>query len=406
MSPDGRVGLIRLQYPLVDELSAQDLSNLKAFGAEAEAGSPLRLEMGGDLYYAFEQPQPAVGELIGLLVAALILFLAFGSLIATALPLGTAVLGLAVGVSSMSLIANVIDIPSWAPVLGAMVGLGVGIDYALFIVTRHRDYLARGLPVAESAGSALATAGKPVVVAGGIVVVAILGLVVAGVPFMTAGGIAISVVVLVMVAVSVTLLPAFLGLAGQHINRRGHRSARGGADGSVSPGWSRWVRHVTRNPWPYAVGVTVLLLALAAPVVALRPGIPDDGALPESRTERQAYDLVAQGFGPGSNGPVVVAVDIAEDPDRGRSSGGGGQGRPGDRLGARPGGARRRGCRCHRRHPDDGAAGRRHACDGRAVAGGGAAQRARRAAPRGHTSVVRRRTSPTSVHASTNGSRC
>jgi RND superfamily putative drug exporter len=317
VSPDGRVALIRLQYPLVDELSAQDLTNLKAFGAEAETGSPLRLEMGGDLHYAFEQSQPAIGELIGLLIAALILFLAFGSLIATALPLGTAVIGLAVGVSSMSLIANVIDIPTWAPVLGAMVGLGVGIDYALFIVTRHRDNLARGLPVAESVGSALATAGKPVVVAGGIVVVAILGLAVAGVPFMTAGGIAISVVVLVMVGVSITLLPAFLGLAGQHINRRGHRSARGGTVGPVepvSPGWSRWVRHVTRNPWPYAVGVTVLLLALAAPVMALRPGIPDDGALPESRTERQAYDLVAQGFGPGSNGPVVIAVDIARDP--------------------------------------------------------------------------------------------
>ena len=314
VSPDGRIALIRLQYPLVDELSARDLSNLKAFGAEAEAGSPLRLEMGGDLFFAFEQSQPAVGELLGLLVAALLLFVAFGSLIATALPLGTAVLGLAVGVSSMSLVANVIDIPTWAPVLGAMVGLGVGIDYALFIVTRHRDYLARGLPVAESAGSALATAGKPVVVAGGIVVVAILGLVVAGVPFMTAGGIAVSVVVLVMVGVSVTLLPAFLGLAGRHINRRGHRSDGGGVGGPVSPGWSRWVRHVTRNPWPYAVGVTLLLLALAAPVVALRPGIPDDGALPPSRTERQAYDLVAEGFGPGSNGPVVVAVDIAEDP--------------------------------------------------------------------------------------------
>ncbi|MDQ1671037.1 MAG: putative drug exporter of the superfamily [Actinomycetota bacterium] len=314
VSPDGRVALIRLQYPLVDELSAQDLSNLKAFGAEAEAGSPLRLEMGGDLYWAFEQPQPAVGELIGLLVAALILFVAFGSLIATALPLGTAVLGLAVGVSSMSLIANVIDIPSWAPVLGAMVGLGVGIDYALFIVTRHRDYLARGLPVAESVGSALARAGKPVVVAGGIVVVAILGLVVAGVPFMTAGGIAVSVVVLVMVAVSVTLLPALLGLAGHHINRRRRRPWRGSVDTRVSPGWSTWIGHVTRHPWPYAVGVTVLLLALAAPVVALRAGIPDDGAQPEGRTERQAYDLVAQGFGPGSNGPVVVALDIAGDP--------------------------------------------------------------------------------------------
>ncbi len=313
VSADGRVALIRLQYPSVDELSAEDLSNLKAFGADAAAGSRLRIEMGGDLFFAFEQAQPGLGEVIGLLVAALILFIAFGSLIATALPLGTAVLGLAIGVSSMSLIANVIDIPSWAPVLGAMVGLGVGIDYALFIVTRHREYLARGVPVEESVGSALATAGKPVVVAGGIVVVAILGLVVAGVPFMTAGGIAISVVVLVMVGVSVTLLPALLGLAGHRINRRTHRPG-GSVDTPASPGWSRWIRHVTRNPWPYAVGVTVLLLALAAPVVALRAGIPDDGALPASRTERQAYDLVTQGFGPGSNGPVVVAVDMAGDP--------------------------------------------------------------------------------------------
>jgi RND superfamily putative drug exporter len=314
VSADGRVALIRLQYPLVDELSAKDLSNLKAFGADAAAGSPLRIEMGGDLFFAFEQTQPGLGEVIGLLVAAVILFIAFGSLIATALPLGTAVLGLAIGVSSMSLVANLIDIPSWAPVLGAMVGLGVGIDYALFIVTRHRDYLARGLPVEESVGSALATAGKPVVVAGGIVVVAILGLVVAGVPFMTAGGIAISVVVLVMVGVSVTLLPALLGLAGHRINRRTHRPGRGTVDAPVNMGWTRWIRHVTRNPWPYAVGVTVLLLALAAPVVALRAGIPDDGALPASRTERQAYDLVTQGFGPGSNGPVVVAVDTAGDP--------------------------------------------------------------------------------------------
>ncbi len=314
VSADGRVALIRMQYPLVDELSAQDLSNLKELGANARARSTLRIEMGGDLYFAFEQSQPGLGELIGLLVAALILFLAFGSLVATALPLGTAVLGLAVGVSSMSLIANVIDIPTWAPVLGAMVGLGVGIDYALFIVTRHRDHLARGLPVEESIGSALATAGKPVVVAGGIVVVAILGLVVAGVPFMTAGGLAISVVVLVMMSVSVTLLPALLGLAGHRINRRGRRRGSGSVDAPVSPGWSRWIGHVSCNPWPYAAGVTVLLLALAAPVVALRAGIPDDGALPQSRTERQAYDLVAQGFGPGSNGPVVVAVDIAGDP--------------------------------------------------------------------------------------------
>jgi RND superfamily putative drug exporter len=311
VSPDGRVALLRLQYPALDELSAADLANLKAFGVQAEAGSPLRIQMGGDLFFAFERSPAGIGEVVGLLAAAIILFLAFGSLIATALPIGMAIFGLAVGVSSMSLLAHLIDVPNWAPVLGGMVGLGVGIDYALFVVTRHRDYLARGIAVEESVGRAIATAGQPVVFAGGIVVVSVLGLAVAGVPFMTGGGIALAVVVAIMVTVSVTLLPAFLGLSGHAINRFGLRR-HGASDGA---GWSRWVQHVTRYAWAYVVGVTALLLALAAPVLALRVGIPDDGALPTSRTERQAYDLVAQGFGPGRNGPLVIAVDLAADPN-------------------------------------------------------------------------------------------
>ena len=309
ISPDGRVALVRLQYPMLDQLSAKDLATLKAFGARARAGSPVRIEMGGDLFYAFEQPPASIGEAVGLLAAAVILFLAFGSLIATALPIGMAIFGLAVGVSSMSLLANLAVVPSWAPVLGGMVGLGVGIDYALFVVTRYRDQLALRIPVAESAGRASATAGQPVVFAGGIVVVSVVGLAFAGVPFMTGGGLALAVVVAIMVTVSVTLLPAFLGLSGHGINRFGLR--RGG---SSHAGWSRWVRQVTRHAWAYAIGVTVLLLALAAPVLALRVGIPDDGSLPTSRTERQAYDLVAQGFGAGRNGPLVIAVEVATDP--------------------------------------------------------------------------------------------
>lgn len=308
VSPDGRVALVRVQYPTLDALTAADLVNLK--GLRAEADSAVRVEMGGDLFYAFEAPPAGIGEAIGLLAAAVILFLTFGSLIATALPIGMAVFGLAVSISLMSLLAHVIDVPNWGPVLGAMVGLGVGIDYALFVVTRHRDYLAQGLEVEDSVGRAIAMAGRPVVFAGGIVVVSVLGLAVAGVPFMTGGGIALAMVVAVMVAVSITLLPAFLGLSGHAINRFGFRR-RTAADGV---GWSRWVGHVTRHPWPYLVGVTALLLALAAPALALRPGVPDDGALPSSRTERAAYDLVAQGFGPGRNGPLVVAADLAGDP--------------------------------------------------------------------------------------------
>ena len=314
ISPDGRVALVRVQYPALEELDKGDLENLKAFAVRAGAGSPLRIEMGGDLFFAFEEAATGIGELAGLLAAVVILLLAFGSVIAMGLPIGMAVFGLALAISSMSLIAYLIDIPAWAPVLGTMIGLGVGIDYALLIVTRHREYLADGMTVEESAGRAVATAGQAVVFAGGTVVIAILGLAVAGVPFMTAGGIAISVIVLVMVVASITLLPAFLGLAGHWINRLGfgRSSANGGA--TVGSGWHRWGAHVSRNALAYAVGVTVMLLALSAPVLALHVGIPDEGSLPESRTERRAYDLVAEGFGPGSNGPLVIAVDISEDP--------------------------------------------------------------------------------------------
>ena len=313
VSPDGRVALIRVQYPPLEELDPSVLGDLKELGATAREGSPLRIEMGGDLFFAFEESGAGPGEILGLAAAVVILLLAFGSLIAMVLPIGMAIFGLALGISSMSLITYLIDIPSWAPVIGSMVGLGVGIDYALFLVVRHREYLARGMTVAESAGRAVATAGRAVVFAGGTVVIAILGLAVAGIPFMTAGGIAIAVIVLIMMTASVTLLPAFLGIAGHWINRLGVRrsTARDGA--ALGSGWRRWVVHVSGNAWVYLIGVTVLLLALAAPVLALRVGNPDDGAFPESRTERRAYDLVAQGFGPGVNGPLVIAVDISED---------------------------------------------------------------------------------------------
>ena len=193
-----------------------------------------------------------------------------------------------------------------------MIGLGVGIDYALFLVTRHREHLARGMTIEESVGRAVATAGQAVIFAGGTVVIAILGLAVAGVPALTAAGIATSVIVLIMVVASVTLLPAFLGIAGHWVNRLGiHR--RGADARPVGAGWERWGKHVSSHAWSYAIGVTVLLLALTAPVLSLRLGFPDDGTLPETRTERRAYDLVAEGFGPGINGPLIIAIDISED---------------------------------------------------------------------------------------------
>ncbi len=316
VSADGRVALIRIQYPIVEGLDAGDLSNLKEMATEARLASSLQIELSGDLFFSFEEPETGTGEMIGLAAAVVILLLAFGSVIAMGLPIGMSLFGLALGVTSMSLVTYLIEIPSWAPQMASMVGLGVGIDYALFLVTRHREFLARGMTVEESVGRAAATAGQAVVFAGGTVVIAILGLAVAGVPFMTAAGVAISVTVLIMVLASISLLPAFLGLAGHRVNgltRRSRAGKRKRATGDLSTRWQNWGVHVSRHAWPYAVGVTVVLLALTAPVLSLRLGFPDDGSLPESRTQRRAYDLVAEGFGPGLNGPLLIAVDISED---------------------------------------------------------------------------------------------
>ncbi|MGW6962175.1 MMPL family transporter [Streptomyces chartreusis] len=328
VSADGRIAVVRVQYPDQSRLSAEDLDALVDLGDRLRAELPLRIEMGGNLFYAFSDPDGGASELIGLLAAAAILFLAFGSLVAAALPIGIAVFGLTVGVATMTVLAGVTEVPTFAPVLGSMVGLGVGIDYALFVLARHREYLARGLDPQAAAGRAVATAGRPVVFAGGTVVVSILGLAVANVPFMTVGGLAVSIVVLTMVLASVTLLPAFLGAAGPRLGRIGRigRALRAGRSGRLgrrrdtaaagavpAVGWRRWIGHVSRHPVPYAVGAAGLLLTATLPVLGLRVGLPDDGSLPQSRTERRAYDLVAEGFGPGTNGPLVIAADPSGD---------------------------------------------------------------------------------------------
>ncbi|MGW7380622.1 MMPL family transporter [Streptomyces sp. NPDC054794] len=331
VSADGRIAVVRVQYPDQSRLSAKDLHALVDLGDRLRGELPLRIEMGGNLFYVFSDPDGGASELIGILAAATILFLAFGSLVAAALPIGMAVFGLTVGVATMTVLAGMTRIPTFAPVLGSMVGLGVGIDYALFVLARHREYLANGLDPRAAAGRAVATAGRPVVFAGGTVVVSILGMAVANVPFMTVGGLAVSIVVLTMVVASVTLLPAFLGAAGPRLARAGRlvRALGSGRPGRLvrpgrfgrrrgtqagappAAGWRRWIGHVNRHPLPYAVGAAGLLLTATLPVLGLRVGLPDDGSLPPSRTERRAYDLVAEGFGSGTNGPLVIAADPA-----------------------------------------------------------------------------------------------
>ncbi len=311
-SPDGTVALLRVLYPPTAQLSVETLEDLKELQAELDGSNDLQIEASGELFFTFEEPETGTGEMIGIVAAIIILLVAFGSVIAMGLPIGTALFGLALGVSAMGLINYLLDIPSWAPQMAAMVGIGVGIDYALFLVTRHREYLSKGMTVEESVGRAVATAGQAVIFAGGTVVIAILGLAVAGIPFMTAAGVATSLVVLIMVVAAVTLLPAFLGVAGHKIN--GIRASRRRViNPGISPRWEAWGAHVSRHAWKYAVGVTAGLLMLSAPVLALQLGFPDDGNMPEDRTERQAFDLTTEAFGVGFSGPLLIAVDTGGD---------------------------------------------------------------------------------------------
>ena len=310
VSADGRVALVRVQYRTLDQLERADLDRLVDVVADADAGGELGVQAGGELFFDFSQPETGVGEIVGLLVAAVVLLVAFGSVVAAGVPIGTALLGIGIGVGSLGLVTYVVEIPAFATTMASMVGLGAGIDYALFVVTRHREHLAAGMSLDDSIVRATTSAGRSVVFAGGTVMVSILGLAVAGLPFLTAGGIAIALVVLVMVVAAVTLLPALLRLIGHRIDRLHVGRRRAAAD---TGRWHRWAEHVIRHRVAYAISSTALLLACAAPTLALRLGVPDDGTLPTSRTERRAYDLIADAFGPGSNGPLLVVVDLRGD---------------------------------------------------------------------------------------------
>jgi RND superfamily putative drug exporter len=310
VAPTGDVAMLTVQYPVLEQLGPDDLERLEAAVDEARAQTGLQVEAGGELHFTYAEASAGARELIGIGAAMVVLLLAFGSVVAMGLPIGIAVFGLGLGFAAIPLLGFVITVPSWTSGPASMIGLGVGIDYALFILTRHREFLADGVPVAEAAGRAVATAGQSVVFAGGTVIIAILGLSLAGIPFMTAIALATSLVVLIMMLASVTLLPAFLGLAGNWVNRWGvHRRGHGVSVGA-SRAWQRWGRHVAARPWRYAIAGSAVLLAMTAPVLALRLGFPDEGTQPESRTERRAYDLAARGFGPGINGPLLIAVDL------------------------------------------------------------------------------------------------
>ena len=305
ISQSGTIGLFRVAYHPDYIPSLSMIENLEETGRGAIGPNPvLRIEFGGDLFNAADQPETGLGEVLGLISAVIVLLLAFGSVVAMGLPIGLALFGLALGIGGViGLVAIGMDVPEWTPNMASMIGLGVGIDYALFVVTRFREGLADGLTVEDAAGRANATAGLSVIFAGGTVVIAILGLAMAGLPFMTAAAVAVSIVVGLMVVASITILPALLCWAGHRVNPKRRRvPSEIRATGEVGR-WQRWGDHVAKYAWPYMLSTLALLIALTAPVLDLKLGFPDQGNQPEQSTSRQAYDLLAEGFGPGFNGP-------------------------------------------------------------------------------------------------------
>ncbi|MFE5808014.1 MMPL family transporter [Streptomyces sp. NPDC056491] len=275
---------------------------LRAADVTVEYGAPL-----GEL--ATPKSADRASEAIGLAVAVLVLLIGFGSIAATGLPLLTAVIGLAVSLAGLGLLAGQFGFAQAAPTLAAMMGLGVGIDYALFLATRYRALLHAGTETLEAVGRTVATSGRAVLVAAATVAMALGGLCASGVGFIGALGFAAGLSVVVAAAASVTLTPALLGLLGRRIDRFHVRRPVAEPTGE-SDVWHRWALRVSRRPWLFLVSGLLVLGVLAVPVASLQLGHVDAGAQSTSRTDRRAYDLITEGFGPGANGPLTVVTHL------------------------------------------------------------------------------------------------
>src|SRR5918911_2921707 len=280
--------------------------------AQDARGEGLKVELGGSgIQQATQQPGGGPSEFIGFIAAAFVLAIAFGSLWATLLPLITAILALGCGLSITGLLAHVIDIATFSPTLATLIGLGVGIDYALFVVTRHRNAIKAGRDPEAACMRALNTSGRAVLFAGATVIVALLGLFVLGISFLNGVAVASAIVVLVTMTAAVTLIPALLGVFGMRVLSRRERrrlAERGPSDPKLEGFWPRWARLVQGHRLPLAAAALVVMLALAIPALGLRLGSPDAGQDPPSSTTRKAYDLLAEGFGRGFNGTFQIVA--------------------------------------------------------------------------------------------------
>lgn len=323
VSPDGHIayGVIRfdgsgdaIPDPAIQPVITQ---------AQRAAGPGFAVQLGGAPVQKVEKPQFGKSEALGILAAVLILLLAFGSVIAMVLPIVTAIVAVATSFGLLDLLSHGLTVPSFAPELAALVGLGVGIDYALFVVSRYRGARDAGSAPEDAVVTAMATSGRAVVFAGSTVVLSLLGLFLLGLPFIYGAALGAVIAVLLVMTASVTLLPAALGFAGANIDRLRVGWRRRQKPGQVSAGgfWRAWSRRAQRHPWLAGGAAIGVLLMLALPFLSLRLAFTDAGTNPSSYTSRQAYDLLAKGFGPGTNGPLVVALSLPASAGAGTAAG-------------------------------------------------------------------------------------
>ena len=316
ITDDGQVARTQIQFDDgAAEVTDGQLAELTATAGVAEAAG-LRVEFGGGV---FQQTSfgVTVTEALGVGVAAVVLIITFGSLGAAGMPLLSALVGVGVVIGGIIGVSAFTTVSNSTPLLALMIGLAVGIDYALFILSRHRTQLAEGQHPEESAATAVGTAGSAVVFAGVTVMIALLGLLVVGIPFLSVMGVAAAFAVFIAIGVATTLLPALLGLAGGRLTpgpgSRAHRRATAAGDPSASPSMGhRWVKAVMKAPILATAAVLLALGVLAIPALDLELNLPDNGSEAADTTQRKAYDLITEGFGPGYNGPLIVAVDITQ----------------------------------------------------------------------------------------------
>ena len=311
-SDDGTIGYASIQYSKTSiELTDADRTTLEDAAADAEKAG-LTVAIGGDALQ--EIPETGTTELLGIAVAVIVLIITFGSLLVAGMPLLTALIGVGIGVTAITTLTGFIDLGSTTPILATMLGLAVGIDYALFIVSRYRHEVQAGKPYEEAAGRAVGTAGSAVIFAGLTVIIALAGLSVVNISFLTEMGLAAAGTVAVAVLIALSLLPALFGFAGPRIasGKLPFLKARDpeARDGRRTMG-RRWADFVTKNKATTFVAGLVVAGVIAIPVASMQLALPDDGTAPDGTGPRVAYDLIAEGFGAGANGPLLVVVDTA-----------------------------------------------------------------------------------------------